>query len=102
MSGGGGAASVSGKYDEAKLKTLEADLAKSPDKAELKAEVAEANYEVGYVMMTNPDLPPRVKYRGALKLFRRTLELKPDHQQATASKNEIERIYTSMGRPIPE
>lgn len=89
------------KYDEAKLKALEAKLAKKPGDAKLKMEVAEASYQVGHTMMYNDDLPPRVKYRGALKLFRRALELNPKHAQAAADRKMIEDIYKGMGMPIP-
>src|SRR5690348_10019691 len=67
----GGAAGA--KYDEAKLKVLEAKLAKTPNDAKLKTEVAEANYQVGHTMMMNDSLPPRVKYPGSLKHFNRAL-----------------------------
>lgn len=95
------AAGAAKKYDEAKLKALEAKLAKSPKDAKLKKEVAEANYQVGFTMMNNPDLPPRVKYPGALKKYRRALQLNPKHAAAARDKKMIEDIYKSLGRPIP-
>ena len=79
-----------------------AKLAKKPNDAKLKTETAEANYQVGYAMMMNPDLPPRVKYPGALKKFNRTLDLNPKHAKAAHDKKTIEDIYKSMGRPIPQ
>jgi hypothetical protein len=90
------------KYDEAKLNALEAKLAKKPKDAKLKAEVAEANYQVGFVMMNDANLPPRVKYPGALKKYRRALELNPKHAQAATQKKTIEDIYRSMGREVPK
>lgn len=90
------------KYDEAQLKALEAKLAKSPKDAKLKAEVAEANYQVGHDTMMNPQLPPRMKYGAALKLLRRSLELNPKHAKAAADKKMIEDVYKQMGRPIPQ
>ena len=89
------------KYDEAKLKTLEAKLAKKPSDAKLKSETAEANFQVGYAMMINENLPPRVKYPGALKHYRRALSLNPKHAKAAENKKMIEDIYKSMGRPVP-
>ncbi len=89
------------KYDEAKLKALEAKLAKKPTDAKLKTETAEANFQVGYAMMINDNLPPRVKYPGALKHYRRALALNPKHAKAAENKKMIEDIYKSMGRPIP-
>ena len=96
------AAAQGAKYDEAKLKTLEAKLSKQPKDAKLKQQVAEANFQVGHAMMINPELPPRVKYRGALKLFRRALALNPKHAGAAADRKQIEDIYTQMGMPIPQ
>ena len=96
------AAAAPAKYDEAKLKALEAKLAKTPKDAKLKAQVAEANYQVGHTMMLDPKLPPRMKYRGALKHFRRTLELNPKHAKAAEEKKTIEDVYKSMGMPIPQ
>lgn len=89
------------KYDEAKLQALEAKLAKKPKDAKLKQQVAEANYQVGFAMMNNPNLPPRMKYPGALKKYNRALALNPKHAAAARDKKMIEDIYKSMGRPIP-
>jgi ABC-type Na+ efflux pump permease subunit len=94
-------AAKAAKYDEGKLKALEAKLAKNAKDAKLKMEVAEANYQVGHTMMVNPDLPPRVKYPGALKKFRRALALNPKHAKAAQEKKMIEDIYKQMGRPVP-
>ncbi len=88
--------------DEAKLAELETKLKESPSDAELKKQVAEVSYQVGHTMMLNPDLQPRVKYRGALKHFRRTLALNPGHANAAAEKQQIEDVYKSMGMPVPQ
>ena len=94
-------AKAAAKYDAAKLKALEAKLAKKPNDAKLKSETAEANFQVGYTMMMDETLLPRVKYPGALKHYRRALALNPKHAKAAANKKQIEDIYKSMGRPIP-
>ena len=94
-------AKAAAKYDEAKLKALEAKLAKKPGDAKLKSETAEANFQVGFTMMNDENLPPRVKYPGALKHYRRALALNPKHAKAAQNKKMIEDIYKSMGRPIP-
>lgn len=96
------AAQSAAKYDDARLKALEAKLAKKPHDAKLKNEVAAASYHYGHQMMLDPDLPPRVKYPGALKHFRRALVLNPKHQKAASEKQQIEDIYKEMGRPIPQ
>jgi hypothetical protein len=93
---------VGAKYDEARLKELEAKLTRTPKDAKLKTEVAEANYHVGHAMMVNDSLPPRVKYRGALKHFNRALALNPKHPQAAEEKKMIVDIYRQMGRPVPQ
>jgi tetratricopeptide (TPR) repeat protein len=96
-------AAPAAKYDEAKLAALEAKLAKAPKDAKLKSEVAEANYQVGYyIEYKKPGLSPREKYRPALKLYRRALELNPKHAKASFEKKQIEDIYKGMGMPIPQ
>jgi hypothetical protein len=96
------AAPAAAKYDEAKLKELEAKLAKTPKDEKLKTEVAEAHYQVGHTMMVNDSLPPRVKYPGALKHFTHALALNPKHAKAAEEKKMIEDIYKQMGRPVPK
>lgn len=87
---------------EAEAKKMEKQLEANPDDPELKLKAAEAIFKAGYAMMMAPELAPRVKYRGALKYFRRTLALNPNHKHAAESKQTIEDIYKQMGRPIPE
>lgn len=96
------AAAAAGPMDEAKLKALEAKLAKKPTDAKLKGQVADGNYQVGHAMMTDDNLPPRVKYPGALKHFRRALELNPKHAKAAEEKKQIEDVYKQMGREVPK
>lgn len=91
------------KYDEKQLAELEAKLKKSPKEGKLKSEVAEASYQVGYfIEYGKPGLSPREKYRPALKLYRRALELNPKHAGAKKEKDQIEAIYKQMGMPIPQ
>ena len=51
--------------------------------------------------MFQADLPPKKKYRPALRRYRRVLELDPSNKEAAANKKQIEDIYESMGMPIP-
>lgn len=88
--------------EETQLADLEKKLKANPGDAALKKEVAEVSYQVGHTMMLNPDLQPRVKYRGALKHFRRTLALQPGHEYAAAEKKQIEDVYRSMGMAVPQ
>lgn len=88
---------------EKKLVDLEAKLAKSPEDAKLKKEVAAAAYDAGhYIEYDKPGLMPREKYRPALKLYNRALELDPKHEKAAFEKKQIEDIYQQMGMPIPK
>lgn len=95
-------AEKSGPMTEAQLQRLEGQLKANSSDAGLKDRVAEANYEVGYAMEMDTNLDSKVKYRGALKFYRRALELNPKHEQAAKEKKQIEDIYISMGRPIPK
>jgi hypothetical protein len=85
-----------------KVSDLEAAYAKKPSDAAIKKQLVAATYEYGHTLMMDPQLPPRMKYRTALKEFRRVLELDPNHQQAASEKAMIENIYRQMGRPIPQ
>lgn len=60
---------------------------------------AEAFFERGYVYYSAQN--PRL-YKFALGDFRRVLRYQPDHAQAREIINQIEDIYRSMGRPIPQ
>lgn len=107
---GGGMASAGGTTEtagdspaEKKLTDLEAKLAKAPGDAKLKKEVAAAAYDAGhYIEYDKPGLMPREKYRPALKLYNRALELDPKHEKAAFEKKQIEDIYQQMGMPIPK
>lgn len=85
----------------AALVELEKSYEASPNEATRK-KLAQATYEFGNKVMLDESLAPRVKYPQALRLFKRTLELEPGHAQAAAEKKQIEDIYASMGRPVPE
>jgi hypothetical protein len=85
-----------------KVSELEAAYTKNPSNAATKKQLVTATYEYGHTVMTDPNLPPCVKYRTALKQFRRVLELDPSHKQAATEKDMIESIYRQMGRPIPQ
>jgi cytochrome c-type biogenesis protein CcmH/NrfG len=87
---------------KAAAEKLEAELKKKPKDEKLKLKTAEAVYQAGHKMMLSPKLPPRLKYRGALKFFRRTLQLDPKHKKAAEEKKTIEDIYQQMGMPIPK
>lgn len=58
--------------------------------------------EAANYLMFQADLPPKKKYRPALKRYRRVLQLDPGNKEAAANKQQIEDIYKSMGMPVPD
>jgi hypothetical protein len=56
----------------------------------------------GLYLTYEANLNPKEKYGPALKHFRKVLEVDPQNQEAMQNKQQIEDIYTSMGRQIPE
>lgn len=95
--------------EEAKLERLKkgyvaakAKYTKQPKNANLKRNYVEATVAYGNAMMTSPALSAKVKYPGALRLYREALKLDPKHKVALANKKTIEDIYKGMGREIPK
>jgi tetratricopeptide (TPR) repeat protein len=82
----------------AKVKAIE----ESGKASEKKAELIKAYMEFANYMTFSAPLPPAIKYRPALKAYRRVLELEPMHAEAQKNKAQIEEIYKAMGRPIPQ
>jgi lipoprotein NlpI len=66
-----------------------------------KKELIEKHMAAGNYLMFEAKLSPKKKYGPALKQFKRVLELDPSNQDAMNNKAQIEDIYNSMGRPIP-
>jgi hypothetical protein len=96
-------AAAAGSHEE-RLKTveqLEAAYRQNPDDGGAKAKLIAAKYEYASRLMEDPDVPPRQKYRPALKAFNEILALEPGHKEAAARKKIIEDIYRSMGMPVP-
>lgn len=87
---------------EKAMNDAQAKMKKKPKDAALKKAYVEATYKYANTAMTDPNLPPAVKYRAALALYRRALKVDPKHKQSLAEKKQIEDIYESMGRPIPQ
>ncbi len=86
----------------AELVELEKAYEKNTGDEATKKKLVQATYELGRKIEYDNSLPPFVKYRQALKLFRRTLELDANHKEALAEKDQIEGIYRSMNKPIPQ
>ena len=89
------------KLEQAAAK-LEKQLKAKPKDAKLKVATAEAYYKAGFASeYSKQSLPSPVRYRTALKHYRRCLALNPGHEKAKKEKAQIEMIYRQMGRPVP-
>lgn len=102
QSASGGAAAAAGVDKPEELVKLEKAFDADPKNDETKKKLVEATYEFGNKVMLDENLPPRVKYPTALKMYKRVLEIDPTHQKAANDKKTIEDIYASLGRPIPQ
>jgi len=92
-----------GNVDTYKKAADDADAKFEKDKSDAnKKEVIEKNLAAGNYMMFEANVPPKEKYRPALKYFRKVLSLDPSNKDAQANKDRIEEIYTQMGLPIPQ
>lgn len=60
-----------------------------------------ATVRFGTTSMVAATLPPRVKYRQALRLYREALKLDPGNHEAKTNSDLIVSIYKSMNRPVP-
>lgn len=90
-----------GKYEEA-IALLEPLQQASPKDAEVTAGLVNAHLKYGDYFMFNEQLPPRQKYRPALKQYRTVLKYDPANKDAAAKIKLIEGIYKQMGLPIPD
>jgi cytochrome c-type biogenesis protein CcmH/NrfG len=84
-----------------KVAQLQADLAKKPNDAALKKQLADATFDNAQFYMYKSPLPPNQKYPKALSLYRQVVKLDPSNDAAKQSIDMIESIYRSMGKPIP-
>ncbi len=67
-----------------------------------KKAVVEKNLAAGNYMMFEANVPPKEKYRPALKYYRNVLAVDPKNSEAIVNKDKIEEIYNQMGLPIPQ
>jgi hypothetical protein len=72
------------------------------EKSKDKKAISAAYTERGAARMYDEKAGQRTKYRAALEDFRKALAADPTNKDAKASKETIESIYTSMGRPVPK
>lgn len=92
---GEGASKYITEADEADAK-YQKSKSENDKKMCIEMQLKAANY-----LMFEADLPPREKYKPALTRYRRVIELDPKNEEAIANKTQIEEIYKSMGKPIP-
>ena len=87
---------------EKQYKAAKAAYTKNPKKASLKKQYVDSTVVFGHESMTSPALPPRVKYRQALRLYREALKLDPTNPIAKPEFDLMVNIYKQMGRPVPQ
>lgn len=90
-----------GKYEEA-IAVLEPLQKASPKDAEVTGALAQAHLKYGDYFMFNEQLPPRQKYRPALRQYRSVLKYEPGNKDAATKIKTIETIYKQMGMPVPD
>jgi len=95
--------------DKARLTKLEKEftaakmaLAKNPKDKKSQKKFATIGALYGHESMTSPVLPPRVKYRQALHIYREVLKVDPTNPVAKQDSDMMIKIYKSMGRPVPK
>jgi tetratricopeptide (TPR) repeat protein len=87
---------------EKAYKAAKAAYFKSPKNAALKKRYVNATVVFGHESMVSTALPPRTKYKQALRLYREALKLDPKNPVAKPESELIINIYKQMGRPIPQ
>lgn len=89
------------KFDEA-IALLEPAYKAAPKDAAINKALANAHLKYGDSYMFNDELPPRMKYRPALKEYRAVLQYDKENADAKTKIKTIEDVYKSMGMPIPQ
>lgn len=85
------------KYEEAQTSLKQES---SPSK---KQAFVTAAYNYGHAIEYSDSVTdPRVKYRAALLLYSQALKVDPSDKQSKSERDQIVRIYTSMGMPVPK
>lgn len=75
---------------------------KNPASKEAKEAYVISTVRLGTATMVSPALESKVKYPGALRLYREALKVDPTNEEAVKNKDQIEAIYKQLGRPIPQ
>lgn len=77
------------------------NLSAKPKDKKSKAAFIVAGDRYATATMTAPSLPPKVKYRAALRLYREVLKVDPTNHEAKNNSDMIVSIYKQMRRPVP-
>ncbi len=85
-----------------KVRKCQKDYEAAPQNAALKRQLVAAKVEYGNALRDLGQAGPRIYYPAALRMYRQVLALDADNKEALEKKKEIELIYQSMGRPIPD
>ncbi|RYG26306.1 hypothetical protein EON82_03915 [bacterium] len=89
----------------AKLQTAYATakkaLAAKPKDKKVRAAFVVAADRYATAMMVESTLPPRMRYPGALRIYREVLKVDPKNVEAKNNSKMIVDVYKSMGRPVP-
>jgi hypothetical protein len=87
---------------EEQVAALQAAYDKAPSNDAAKMALVAALVSRGDYFMYSDELAPREKYPKALALYRRAAKLDPENATARTGIEQIESIYKSMNRPVPD
>ena len=88
------------KFQAAYTTAKKALVAKPKDKT-VRAKFVAAADRYATAMMVESTLPPRLRYPGALRIYREVLKVDPKNAEARNNSKMIVDVYKSMGRPVP-
>ncbi len=77
------------------------NLSAKPKDPKVKQAFVVAGDRYAMATMTAPSLSPKVKYPGALRLYREVLKVDPKNREAANNSKMIVDIYKQMGLPVP-
>lgn len=87
---------------QAKSKAAYAAYKKNPKDAKAKKNLSVTVADLGRATMLDQSIPPKKRYPDALKLYKQALTLDPTNKTALDDKKQIEAVYKSMGKPVPQ
>jgi hypothetical protein len=81
--------------------TAKKALSTKPKDKKVRAAFVVAADRYATAMMVESTLPPRLRYPGALRIYREVLKVDPKNTEALNNSKMIVDVYKSMGRPVP-